>query len=81
MILLICTFAVGAMGHTVIDLDPDFNVMFHMASSDTIEIRVIARTTGWVGFGFSNGHSFSNADMVIGGVNDTNNGTYHAVST
>ncbi|KAG4077603.1 hypothetical protein HA402_003030 [Bradysia odoriphaga] len=76
-VLLIFTIVVGAMGHTVIDLDPDFNVMFHMASDDTIEIQVIARTTGWVGFGFSNTHSFSNADMVIGGINDTNDEIYH----
>lgn len=81
-ILLMCTFAVGALGHTNIRLDPDFNVMFHMTSiPNRIEIEVIAKTTGWVGFGFSHSVSMTNADMVIGGLNGTNNETiYHGVS-
>lgn len=38
-----------------------------------IEIQVTAKTTGWVGFGFSKTHSYTNADMVIGYVDDSNN--------
>lgn len=81
-ILLMCTFAVGALGHTNMRLDPDFNVMFHMTSiPNRIEIEVIAKTTGWVGFGFSHSVSMTNADMVIGGLNGTNNEViYHGVS-
>lgn len=81
-ILLICTFAVGALGHTSIRLDPDFNVMFHMSTvPNRIEIEVKAKTTGWVGFGFSHSASMTNADMVIGGLNGTNNESiYHGVS-
>lgn len=81
-VLLISVFAVGALGHTNLRLDPDFNVMFHMTSvPGRMEIEVIARTTGWVGFGFSHSENATNTDMVIGYVNDTNNAEiYHAVS-
>lgn len=80
--LLICTIAVGALGHTTIELDPDFDVMFHMTSfPNRIEIQVRARTTGWVGFGLSHSPSMTNTDMVIGGLNGTNNDSiYHGVS-
>lgn len=82
LFLLICTFATGAFGHTNLRLDPDFNVMFHMSTvPNRIEIEVTAKTTGWVGFGFSHSNTMTNADMVIGGVNGTNNDTiYHGVS-
>lgn len=71
-----------ALGHTSIRLDPDFNVMFHIGEPGTIEIQVIAKTTGWVGFGFSHSESMTNMDMVIGGVNDTSDVSfYHGVSS
>lgn len=81
LFLLICTFAVGVLSHTSIRLDPDFNVMFHMSSvPNRIEIEVTARTTGWVGFGFSHSGNMTNADMVIGGVTGNNESIYHGVS-
>lgn len=80
LILLVCSFAAGAMGHTVMSLDSDLSIMFHMTSiPDRIEIQVTAATTGWVAFGFSRTNSFANADMVIGYVNG--NEIYHRVST
>lgn len=80
--LLICTFAVGALGHTVLRLDPDFEVMFHMTSvPNRIEIEVKAKTLGWVGFGLSHSQSMTYTDLVVGGLNGTNNDTvYHGVS-
>ncbi len=83
LILLIgACFAVGALGHTVLQLDPEFTVMFHMTSvTNRIEIQVTANTTGWVGFGFSQTANFADADLVIGGVNGTyNNTVYFGVS-
>lgn len=81
LVFLICIFATGALGHTSIRLDPDFNVMFHISEPGTIEVQVIAKTTGWVGFGFTHSESMTNVDMVIGGVNDTSEASfYHGVS-
>ncbi|KAJ6648587.1 MOXD1 like 2 [Pseudolycoriella hygida] len=78
LVFLICTFAVGALGHAVIQLDADFGVMFHMTTvPGRIEIEVTAKTLGWVGFGFSKTSSLSTSDLVIGGVHDTNETLYH----
>lgn len=48
--------------------------------NDVITFEIIANTSGWVGLGLSPNGAMTNADIFLGGVNDTTNAGYLYVS-
>jgi len=56
-----------------VTLKPDYDLYWNLIDSNTIEIALRAKTTGWVAIGFLDaGQSLPTADMVVGWVDDTN---------
>ncbi|CAG7728223.1 unnamed protein product [Allacma fusca] len=63
-------------------IGPGYKVRWEV-NNETITFDIEANTTGYVGLGFNKNGSMTNADIVMGGVDDRDNSTYfydmHAV--
>lgn len=62
-----------------IPLGSDLLTATYIISENRITFVVTANTPGFIGFGFSNQTGMTDADMFIGGVNDTNQEIYFGV--
>src|SRR3954470_23559268 len=72
MIAVVLLFAVGAVAQLYNTQTLDGNGMYNMSwgiTGDKLEVKVVVKTTGWIGFGFSPNGGMPGSDVVMGWIN------------
>jgi hypothetical protein len=77
--ILQCTYVLSSKRDAFLDSEDKYHTSWEVADGN-ITFEVTVRTTGFIGFGISEGGSMAGADIIIGGVS-ADSKPYFTVST